>query len=621
MLHCGVAVDMGYGVAQTGGSSAYVVASQSPVQACAEYAYKTYFGYDPATLQGIVRQNYGDAQWTSMLKGELDAGRPIQYAGFGQGGGHTWVCDGYDQNDFFHQNWGWGGNSDGFFSLNNLDPAALGAGGGTGGFNSSQQAVIGIKPVNGGGGGGGGGTINQDNIQLFAQSTVSANPVVYGSQFTINTDIANFGTSSFTGDFAAAIFNSDGVFIDYIQQYTNQTAAASTHYQVPFTINSLTLIPGVYVIGIYYKNGSNNYSLVAPGSYSNPVSITVTTSPIVIEMAAGSSITPQVIVKGQSLDVSTQIGNSGSTSITGWLSADLYDEDGNFKQVVEEVQGTLDGNTAYNVSFGCNAVNLDPGTYYLAYSVTTDQQNYSLVYTDDFQNKPNPFKVVVVDAPVSPDQYEANNTEGSAYNFNPNFNGNNAGVYTTGSNMHVGNDYDYYNVTLPGGTNYSIAARVHDSYSTGNGNTYTNDVQFSYKVNGGSWSTTYDDVMSSQIYVAGGGNVTFFVADYFQGSVGSYLLDLYITRGQNVGITETSTTEISVFPNPVHGTLFIDAGDAAKGNYTMKIFNTIGEQMSERNGIFGSELTKADVSDLAPGVYTLQLKTETGIANRKFIVN
>ena len=43
--------------------------------------------------------------------------------------------------------------------------------------------------------------------------------------------------------------------------------------------------------------------------------------------------------------------------------------------------------------------------------------------------------------------------------------------------------------------------------------------------------------------------------------------------------------------------------------------------MSERNGIFGSELTKTDVSNLAPGVYTIQLKTETGIANRKFMVN
>lgn len=104
---------MGYGVGATGGSSAYVVASMSPGQACAEYSYKTYFGYDPATLQGVVRQNYSDVNWLNLMKAELNAGRPMQYAGFGNGGRHTWVCDGYDNNDYLHMNWGWGGNSDG----------------------------------------------------------------------------------------------------------------------------------------------------------------------------------------------------------------------------------------------------------------------------------------------------------------------------------------------------------------------------------------------------------------------------------------------------------------------------------------------------------------------------
>ena len=232
MYHCGVSVDMHYGVGATGGSSAYVVASQSPAQACAEYSYKTYFGYDPATLQGIVRANYSEATWISTLKGEFDAGRPVQYVGFGQGGGHTWVTDGYDQNNFFHQNWGWGGNSDGFFSVNNLDPTALGAGGGTGGFNSSQQAVIGIKPLNNGGGGGdGGGTINQGGIQLWAATTVNANPFQTGGAFTVNTDIANTGTSNFVGDFAAAIFDNNGVFVQFIEEFTSQTAQAGFHYR------------------------------------------------------------------------------------------------------------------------------------------------------------------------------------------------------------------------------------------------------------------------------------------------------------------------------------------------------------------------------------------------------
>ncbi len=618
MFHCGVSVDMSYGVGATGGSSAYVVASESPAQACAEYAYKTYFGYDPASMQGIVRANYTDVNWANAIKGEMDAGRPVQYAGFGQGGGHTWVCDGYDQNNFFHQNWGWGGNSDGYFSLNNLDPTSLGAGGGTGGYNGSQQAVIGIKPLNGGGGGGGGGTINQGSISLFAATTVSANPFQSGGAFTVNADIANTGGTNFTGDFAAAIFDNNGVYISTIQEYTGATANAGFHYPTAFSTGQLNLTPGTYIIGIYYKNGSNNYSLVSQGSFFNPVSITVTAPYSDIQMSGSSTITPGVVVKNQPMNVVAQIGNAGNSNVTGWLSADLYTLEGTWLQTIEEVSGTLNAQTAYNVTFASNGLNQPPGTYLIAYWSTTDQQNYSLVYTTDFAGKPNPVEVTIVDAGLSPDQYESDNTEGTAYGFTPTFSGNNASVSTTGSNMHIGNDYDYYALNLPGGTNYSITARVYDSYN-GGGNTYTNDAQFSYKVNGGSWSNTYDDVMGAPIYVAGGGNVVFFVADYFQGSVGTYLLDLQIVRGQNVSVNDITANTISVFPNPTHDMLFVDAGDA-KGNYTMKIFNTLGEQVNETTGTFSSQLLKTNVSTLAPGIYTIQLKTESGIANSKFIV-
>ena len=69
-------------------------------------------------LQGLFRDDYNDATWIQMLKTDLDNGRPIQYAGFGQGGGHTWVCDGYDNDNNFHMNWGWGGTYDGYYSLN-----------------------------------------------------------------------------------------------------------------------------------------------------------------------------------------------------------------------------------------------------------------------------------------------------------------------------------------------------------------------------------------------------------------------------------------------------------------------------------------------------------------------
>ncbi|WP_276133890.1 thiol protease/hemagglutinin PrtT [Polluticoccus soli] len=134
----GVAVNMNYGPEGSGAVVIDAMSSQS-----AESALRTYFGYDP-NLSGIYRN--GTASWISTLKNELNEARPVLYAGFGSAGGHAWVADGYDKNDYFHINWGWGGSSDGYFSVDAMNPPALGAGGGSGGFNNTQHAIIGIKP-------------------------------------------------------------------------------------------------------------------------------------------------------------------------------------------------------------------------------------------------------------------------------------------------------------------------------------------------------------------------------------------------------------------------------------------------------------------------------------------
>lgn len=146
MSHCGISVNMSYNFAANNGSGAYVIESYAN-QPCTENALKTYFGYH-ANIEGHERTGTTDAVWIKMLQDELEAGRPILYTGFGSGGGHAFVFDGYDQLNRFHINWGWGGNSDGYFVVNNLAPSALGIGGGGGNFNNGQQALIKIYPGN-----------------------------------------------------------------------------------------------------------------------------------------------------------------------------------------------------------------------------------------------------------------------------------------------------------------------------------------------------------------------------------------------------------------------------------------------------------------------------------------
>ncbi len=105
--HCGVAVEMMYA---PDGSGAY--SEDVP------YAIENYFNYSNTTNMRY-KDSYNNEEWAEMLKEELDAGRPLYYSGSddaGQGA-HAFVCDGYDEFDFFHFNWGWGKRDDGYFAI------------------------------------------------------------------------------------------------------------------------------------------------------------------------------------------------------------------------------------------------------------------------------------------------------------------------------------------------------------------------------------------------------------------------------------------------------------------------------------------------------------------------
>lgn len=124
LYHCGVAVNMNYGPAASVANSNRIVSALSQ-----------YFRY-PTTIQYIERDNLSSTIWLNYLKSELDDGAPFMYGGSGSYGGHVWICDGYLDNDYFHFNWGWGGQQNGFFALTNCSSY---------GFNSNHAVIIGIR--------------------------------------------------------------------------------------------------------------------------------------------------------------------------------------------------------------------------------------------------------------------------------------------------------------------------------------------------------------------------------------------------------------------------------------------------------------------------------------------
>lgn len=96
------------------------------------------FGYK---CQMYYREMFTRDGFIALAKGELNNARPVIFSGQGSVGGHCFVADGYDSNDYLHINWGWGGLSDSYFDIDAMNPSALGTGGGAGGFNYDQSIV------------------------------------------------------------------------------------------------------------------------------------------------------------------------------------------------------------------------------------------------------------------------------------------------------------------------------------------------------------------------------------------------------------------------------------------------------------------------------------------------
>ena len=135
--HLGISVHMTYEPAGSGAFSQMVTG-----------AMVKYFGYDKG-MSYKVRDYYSTPEWMQMIKGELNAGRPVFYSASNEDGmgGHAFVCDGYDSNDFVHINWGWYGKSNGYFMVNAMNPYDLGIGANGGGYNLGQEIIVGIKPA------------------------------------------------------------------------------------------------------------------------------------------------------------------------------------------------------------------------------------------------------------------------------------------------------------------------------------------------------------------------------------------------------------------------------------------------------------------------------------------
>lgn len=131
IYECGVAVNMHYGATASGTTGMITRA-----------AFVNNYMFNSNTSY-VCRKGYKNTDWEQILRNQLAIHQPIIYNGIDTilQVGHSFVCDGYKQDGYFHFNFGWSGNGDGWFQLSSVNPGIYN-------FDYSHSAIVNIAPSN-----------------------------------------------------------------------------------------------------------------------------------------------------------------------------------------------------------------------------------------------------------------------------------------------------------------------------------------------------------------------------------------------------------------------------------------------------------------------------------------
>ena len=184
LYHAGVSVNMDYAE-----DASWTNTFQVPG------ALSTYFRYNNS-IQYVEKQNYSEEEWKLLLKEQIRMERPVEYRGSGSNscGGHSWVCYGYKEmggQTYFLFNWGWGGDSDGYFLI-----------GGFLSFYYFNGAVINIFPT------------EQPDL-IISSASVNEDPILIGVPFSFGFTIKNEGTRDAQNSVAACYLSNDQILDKY----------------------------------------------------------------------------------------------------------------------------------------------------------------------------------------------------------------------------------------------------------------------------------------------------------------------------------------------------------------------------------------------------------------------
>jgi len=590
MYHCGVAVSMDYGTT----SSASTLAMAN--------ALKNNFGYD-SNLQQFQRNYYTRTEWKNMLKAELNTMKPLLYAGDSNDGGHLFVCDGYDANDLFHFNWGWGGQSNGYFQLSALDPSSQGIGGSSGGYNADQDILIGIqKPSN----------TSVPSYYLYTNDTLaySSKVVSRNGSFSVTSyKVYNKGISTFSGYIALAIYNSNNVFLGTIGNARYITDLKANYGYQSQTLSNAS-IPTNYAAGNYkiyqvYKHTNDIIWQIMRGPVGVPnyINAIVTTSDVTF--ATPTNETPKLtlntftkngnIYPNKTGRFSVSVTNNGTEyNSTLGIYLESFDNQTINQLVSTEAINIAAGETR-NVEFQGN-ITMTPGKYYL--SVMYDPSNNPTKSTS-VEQLGNYQLVDIITAPTETPILSLS----SAISF-PNA----AKVEKSQATLTatIKNSIGYYDKKL---------------------------IAFVFETTGGG-SLTYLGYQDA--YIDANETRTFTFSGELNLPLKNYYIGVYYQNASNSWIALTpsnyyrttftlvdsptalenisANNNLMIYPNPVANELTISTANQI---HKLSITDVLGRQVYEWNNE-KSDKINIDVSHLKTGNYILKVKTNNGLQVTKF---
>jgi len=256
MRDCGYAINMDYGAVSGAAPDAW------------PKALIAYFDYDRG-LCNRYRANYTHEEWNSIIRNELEAGRPVFAGGFANSGGHAFVFDGYDEDGLIHVNWGWGGVSNGYFRTSALTPAIQGTGGADGGFNARQSIITGIQPAYEG---------SELTPEFYSSETIKATPSTSAKSDVVNLKltgkVTNGGYCDATVDFGFGVYNDNNELVLVIPATENKKSVEMSKFCIGINAPQAdlsSLASGNYLVRpIVVEHGGNQWTPVHHGNNARP---------------------------------------------------------------------------------------------------------------------------------------------------------------------------------------------------------------------------------------------------------------------------------------------------------------------------------------------------------------